>query len=161
RRRHAPAGHFHLQAALSRGRAARLRLHRLPPHRRGRPGCRLERVGLDRNLRPRPAHRAAEALRGGQAQPDHPDIDQAGRARPRWSAGGRAESAPCHTAEKQSAEVFARYGAPRTKAMLDEVLDYAERLPRAALAELPDGEWSFEDFIDDDGIDVGKPIRLF
>ena len=37
RRRHAPARHLRLQAALSRGRAPRLRLHRLPPHRRRRP----------------------------------------------------------------------------------------------------------------------------
>ena len=43
---------------------------------------------------------------------------------------------------------------------MDEVTDYAERLTRAALRELPDGTWSFEDFIDDDGIDRGKPIRL-
>ena len=42
-----------------------------------------------------------------------------------------------------------------------ETIDYSERLTRAALRELPDGEWSFEDWIDDDGIDVGKPIRLF
>ena len=26
---------------------------------------------------------------------------------------------------------------------------------------MPDGEWSFEDWIDDDGVDYGKPIRLF
>ena len=32
---------------------------------------------------------------------------------------------------------------------------------RAELAKLPDGEWSFEDWIDDDGVDYGKPIRLF
>jgi N-methylhydantoinase B len=37
----------------------------------------------------------------------------------------------------------------------------AERLTRASLAKLPDGEWSFEDWIDDDGVDYGKPIRLF
>jgi N-methylhydantoinase B len=43
---------------------------------------------------------------------------------------------------------------------MEEVIDYAERLTRAALAELPDGEWSFEDWIDDDGIDVGRPIPL-
>ena len=42
-----------------------------------------------------------------------------------------------------------------------ETVDYAERLTRAALETLPDGEWSFEDWIDDDGIDYGKPIRLF
>ena len=34
-------------------------------------------------------------------------------------------------------------------------------LKGAAVAELPDGEVSFEDWIDDDGIDVGQPIRLF
>jgi N-methylhydantoinase B len=73
----------------------------------------------------------------------------------------RAQLAACHIAEKQFAEVVARHGAARTKAMLAEILDYAERLTRAALADLPDGEWSFEDFIDDDGIEYGKPIRLF
>jgi N-methylhydantoinase B len=44
---------------------------------------------------------------------------------------------------------------------MNETVDYAERLTRAALETLPDGEWSFEDWIDDDGIDYGKPIRLF
>jgi N-methylhydantoinase B len=44
---------------------------------------------------------------------------------------------------------------------MNETIDYAERLTRAALERLPDGEWSFEDWIDDDGIDYGQPIRLF
>ena len=44
---------------------------------------------------------------------------------------------------------------------MQETIDYAERLTRAALEKLPDGQWSFEDWIDDDGIDYGKPIRLF
>ena len=42
-----------------------------------------------------------------------------------------------------------------------ETVDYAERMTRAALEKLPDGEWSFEDWIDDDGVDYGKPIRLY
>ncbi len=73
----------------------------------------------------------------------------------------RAQLAACHIAEKAFAEVVARHGAAETKALLDEVVDYAERMTRAELAKLPDGEWSFEDFIDDDGVDYGKPIRLF
>ena len=44
---------------------------------------------------------------------------------------------------------------------MQEVIDYAERLTRAAVAKLHDGVYHFEDWIDDDGIDVGKPIRLF
>ena len=73
----------------------------------------------------------------------------------------RAQLAACHIAERQFAELVARYGAETVKAYMQETIDYAERLTRAALAELPDGEWSFEDWIDDDGVDYDKPIRLF
>jgi N-methylhydantoinase B len=45
-----------------------------------------------------------------------------------------------------------RHGADRLVAYMDEVLDYSERLMRAALADLPDGEGYFEDFCDGDGI---------
>ncbi len=41
-----------------------------------------------------------------------------------------------------------------------DMLDHTERLTRAVLHELPDGEWSFEDWIDDDGVEYGKAIRL-
>jgi len=73
----------------------------------------------------------------------------------------RAQLAACHIAETQFADLVAKYGATQTKRLMTEVLDHAERLTRAELSKLPDGEWSFEDFIDDDGIDYGKPIRLF
>src|SRR5262249_37322299 len=73
----------------------------------------------------------------------------------------RAQLAACHIAGQRFAEIVARYGPAQTREFLGELIDYAERLTRAALRELPDGEWSFEDFIDDDGVDYGKPIRLF
>jgi len=73
----------------------------------------------------------------------------------------RAQLAACHIAETQFADLIAKYGPARTKILMTEVLNHAERLTRAELAKLPDGEWSFEDWIDDDGIDYGKPIRLF
>ncbi|MEM9355235.1 MAG: hydantoinase B/oxoprolinase family protein [Pseudomonadota bacterium] len=73
----------------------------------------------------------------------------------------RAQLAACHIAEQQFTELVERYGPDQTKAMLNETIEYSERLTRAALRDLPDGEWSFEDWIDDDGIDVGQPIRLF
>ena len=73
----------------------------------------------------------------------------------------RAQLAACHIAEKQFVEIVARYGPERVRELMDETIDYAERRTRAALAELPDGTVTFEDWIDDDGVDVGKPIRLF
>ncbi len=73
----------------------------------------------------------------------------------------RAQLAACHVAEKGVLDLVARHGAGEMETLMAEVIDHAERLTRAAVAELPDGEWSFEDWIDDDGIDVGVPIRLF
>lgn len=73
----------------------------------------------------------------------------------------RAQLAACHIAEKQFAELISRFGVAETKHYMQETIDYAERLTRAAISDLPDGEWSFEDWIDDDGVDYGKPIRLF
>jgi N-methylhydantoinase B len=73
----------------------------------------------------------------------------------------RAQLAACHIAESAFLRLVARHGAKQIQAYMEEILDYTERLTRASLSELPDGEWSFEDWIDDDGIDYGKPIRLF
>jgi len=73
----------------------------------------------------------------------------------------RAQLAACEVAEKQFLEQVARYGTDTVKVYMAEVMDYAERLARAAVSELPDGEFSFEDWIDDDGVEFGKPIRLF
>src|SRR5947208_12954342 len=73
----------------------------------------------------------------------------------------RAQLAACHVGETGLLDLVDRYGVRGVEAFMDELLDYSERLTRAALLELPDGEVSFEDWIDDDGVDVGKPIRLF
>ena len=73
----------------------------------------------------------------------------------------RAQLAACHIAEQQFLELVDRYGKETVRVYMQEVIDYAERYTRAAIRKLPDGEFSFEDWIDDDGIDIDKPIRLF
>jgi N-methylhydantoinase B len=45
-----------------------------------------------------------------------------------------------------------RYGGAVLTGYMAQVMDYSERLMRAALADLPDGEGTFEDFCDGDGI---------
>jgi len=45
-----------------------------------------------------------------------------------------------------------RYGSVAVIGYMAQVMDYSERLMRAALMDLPDGEGSFEDFCDGDGI---------
>lgn len=73
----------------------------------------------------------------------------------------RAQLAACHIAETGVRDLVAQHGAAAFARMSDALLDHSEQLTRACLAELPDGTVSFEDWIDDDGIDVGVPIRLF
>lgn len=73
----------------------------------------------------------------------------------------RAQLAACTIAERQFLELIERYGVTDVKIYMTEIIDYAERLTRAAVLKLPDGEYEFEDWIDDDGIDIDQPIRLF
>jgi N-methylhydantoinase B len=73
----------------------------------------------------------------------------------------RAQLSACHIAEAAFLRLVETRGPDTVKRYMQELIDYTERMTRAALRELPDGEWSFEDWIDDDGIDYGKPIRLF
>ena len=73
----------------------------------------------------------------------------------------RAQLSACHIAERQFLELIGRFGAEPAKRYMRELVDHAERMTRAAISELPDGTWSFEDWIDDDGVDLETPVRLF
>ena len=75
-------------------------------------------------------------------------------------ADERRQAALRIDAEQAFARRLAKHGIDRVGEYMREIVDYTERLTRAALAELPDGEWSFTDWIDDDGIDFGTPIPL-
>jgi N-methylhydantoinase B len=53
-----------------------------------------------------------------------------------------------------------RFGAESMIEAGDRILAMSEAGMRAAIARMPDGTYEFTDFLDDDGIDIGKPIRL-
>lgn len=58
-------------------------------------------------------------------------------------------------------ELLAEYGAATVDSALTELGDRAETLMRAELTALPDGRWSAEDFLDNDGIeDVPLAIKV-
>ncbi len=72
----------------------------------------------------------------------------------------RSQLAACEIAARGMADVVAQYGADGVRALMVETMDYSERLTRHCLTELADGEATFTDWIDDDQIDIGQPIRL-
>ena len=70
-----------------------------------------------------------------------------------------AQLASCHTGALRLREIAARYGMARVEAVTEELQDYSEQLMRAFLAQTPEGEYSAEDFLDDDGTGSG-PVRI-
>lgn len=55
-------------------------------------------------------------------------------------------------------EIVARYGPAFFAQCTDALLDYAEAMMRAGIRTLPSGTYRFEDFLDDDGINLGRPV---
>lgn len=53
-----------------------------------------------------------------------------------------------------------RYGIDRLAEASRMIQDQSEQAMRAAIAAMPDGDYEFEDFVDDDGIDRDKPLRI-
>jgi N-methylhydantoinase B len=72
----------------------------------------------------------------------------------------RAQLAACAIAERGMHDLLARHGAAGVRTLMDATMDHSERLTRHCLSELPDGEATFTDWIDDDQIDEGVPIKL-
>jgi N-methylhydantoinase B len=73
----------------------------------------------------------------------------------------RAQLSACSAGEKALLHLIEKYGPERFAVCVDALLDQAERLARNAIRAMPDGSYSFEDWIDDDGIDSGEiPIKV-
>jgi N-methylhydantoinase B/oxoprolinase/acetone carboxylase alpha subunit len=70
-----------------------------------------------------------------------------------------AQIAANRVAEKRLREVVAKYGRARVVAYGSALQDYTERVMRATIASIPDGTYSFEDALDDDGFD-DRPIKI-
>jgi N-methylhydantoinase B len=58
------------------------------------------------------------------------------------------------------AEIVDRFGLETVRAARDDIFEQTERFERAAIAAIPDGVYEAEGFLDNDGIDLGTPIRV-
>lgn len=72
-----------------------------------------------------------------------------------------AQRASHEVGARRLLEIVARYGLEETNQQAEELIAYAERLTRAMLAALPEGVYTCEDVLDDDGISPEPvPIRV-
>ena len=71
-----------------------------------------------------------------------------------------AQIAACTIGARRFAELAERFGDNQLTAICDELLARSERLTRAALSRIPSGTYRYVDFLDNDGIELDKPIRI-
>ena len=70
-----------------------------------------------------------------------------------------AQKAAHHVGERRLLEATAKHGAVKISGRMAALKDYTERMMRARIARIPDGEYEFEDFLDGDGFGSG-PVRV-
>ena len=67
----------------------------------------------------------------------------------------------CRVGEHRVLQLLEKYGEETMRALVNELLDYSERLVRAELRKMPAGDFSAEDWVDDDGVtDVPRKIAV-
>lgn len=71
-----------------------------------------------------------------------------------------AQVAACGIGARRLAEIAGRYSADTLRQVFAELLDRSEAMTRQALAAIPEGTYRFADFLDNDGIDLDRPIRI-
>ena len=71
-----------------------------------------------------------------------------------------AEISAVRVAAEDVAALCRVYGQDLVQDAMDLLLESAERQTRKLLADIPDGFYAFEDWLDNDGIDIDRPIRI-
>ncbi|CAD5293383.1 Hydantoin utilization protein B [Bosea sp. 62] len=71
----------------------------------------------------------------------------------------KALAGALNTGERKIQAMVAKFGAKGFMDGLDGLMDYAEHQAREILRSIPDGEYVFSDYADEDGVD-GNPCRL-
>jgi N-methylhydantoinase B len=72
----------------------------------------------------------------------------------------RAQVTAVKTGERRFLQLIERYGREPVLDAIAAIMDQAEALARARTRTIPDGTYEAESYMDDDGIDIGKPVPI-
>ena len=71
-----------------------------------------------------------------------------------------AQIAACEIGRRRISDLEVRYGAKVLKSIFLDLLNRSESMTRQAIMALPDGTHSYFDYLDNDGIDLDKSIKI-
>jgi len=72
----------------------------------------------------------------------------------------RAQVTAVKTGERRFLQLIERYGRDAVLGAIAAIMDHAEAMARARTRTIPDGVYEAESHMDDDGIEVGKPVPI-
>ena len=99
-------------------------------------------------------------MQGGEINQDVLDILLTNVRMPEQNWGDlKAQLAAVNTGERRVHEMIEKFGINTFRDGIDNLLDYAETQARAIISGLPDGEYFFADYMDEDAVD-GWPCRI-
>jgi N-methylhydantoinase B len=92
-------------------------------------------------------------VRGGRLDREMLDLILLNVRTPKEREGDlRSQIGACRVGEQRILQLAAKYGESKSQALIEELLNYSERLVRAELCGMPRGEFNAEDWLDDDGV---------
>jgi N-methylhydantoinase B len=104
---------------------------------------------------------AVRYFRGGQRNVEIERIIAANSRTPELVLGDiRGQLGASRLGEQRMGELIAKFGKDNALSCFQRLLDLAEMKMKAAMAEWTDGRFEGERFVDDDGIDLNKPVRI-
>nr|HIA88997.1 hydantoinase B/oxoprolinase family protein [Gammaproteobacteria bacterium] len=71
-----------------------------------------------------------------------------------------AQISACTVGARRVVELADRYGRIQTLQIFNELLDRSEQLTRKALEAIPDGTYSYVDYLDNDGVNLEESVRI-
>jgi N-methylhydantoinase B len=72
----------------------------------------------------------------------------------------RAQVTAVKTGERRFLQLIERYGRDAVLGAIAAIMDHAEAMARSRTLTIPDGVYEAESYMDDDGIEVGKPVPI-
>src|SRR5215467_8551404 len=72
----------------------------------------------------------------------------------------RAQVTAVKTGERRFLQLIERYGRDAVLGAIAAIMDHAEAMARSRTRTIPDGVYEAESYMDDDGIEVGKPVPI-
>lgn len=71
-----------------------------------------------------------------------------------------AQLAACNVGARRLKELIDKYGASTVERIFAVLLDRSESMTRAALCRLPEGTYRYVDFLDNDGVELDRKVRI-